>query len=78
MFFLNTYEKHTLPAMDIVYWGTGLRRDQSGETLRNAFRNNWLRSFGRPRILVVDQQRSLCSGIFADKVGRDGTRLELK
>ena len=33
-------------------------RDQSGETLRNACRNNWL-------ILVVDQQRSFCSGIFA-------------
>ena len=47
-----------------------------GETLRNAYRNNWLRSYGRPRIVVVDQQRSLCSGIFADKVESDGTRLE--
>ena len=41
------------------------------------FRNNWLRSYGRPRILVVDQQRSLCSGIFTDKVESDGTRLEV-
>ena len=62
---------HTLPATSIVCWGTGLQRgiplrDQSGETLRNAYRNNWLRSYGRPRILVVDQQRSLCSGIFAE------------
>ena len=40
-------------------------------------RINWLRSYGRPRILVVDQQRSLCSGIFADKVESDGTRLEI-
>ena len=68
--------------MNIVCWGTGLQRviplrDQSGETLRNTYRNNWLRSYGRPRILVVDQQRSLCSGIFADKVESDGTRLEV-
>ena len=40
-------------------------------------RNNWLRSYGRPRILVVDQQRSLCSGIFEEKVESDGTRLEV-
>ena len=38
LFFVNTYEKHTLPAMNIVCWGTGLQRviplrDQSGETL---------------------------------------------
>ena len=82
LFFLNTYEKHTLPAMNIVCWGTGLQRviplrDQSGETLRNAYRNKWLPSYGRPRILVVDQQRSLCSGIFAEKVESDGTRLEV-
>ena len=68
--------------MSIVCWGTGLQRviplrDQSGETLRNAYRNNLLRSYGRPRILVVDQQRSLCSGIFAEKVENDGTRLEM-
>ena len=82
LFFSNTYEKHTLPAMNIVCWGTGLQRviplrDQSGETLRNANRNNWLLSYGRPRILVVDQQRSLCSGIFAEKDESDGTRLEV-
>ena len=74
LFFLNTNEKHTLSAMNVVCWGTGLQRvvplrDQLGETLRDAYRNNWLRSYGRPRILVVDQQRSLCSGIFAEKVG---------
>ena len=81
LFFLNTYEKHTLPAMNIVCWGTGLQRviplrDQSGETLRNADRNNRLRSYGRPHILVVDQLRSLCSGIFAEKVEKrwDETR----
>ena len=45
--------------------------------MRNAYRNNWLRSHGRPRILVVDQQRSLCSGIFAEEVESDGTRLEV-
>ena len=82
LFFLNTDEKHTLLAMNIVCWCTGLQRvipsrDQSGETLRNAYRNNWLRSYGTPRILVVDQQRSLCSGIFAEKVESDGTRLEV-
>ena len=68
--------------MNIVCWSIGLQRvislrDQSGETLRNAYRNYWLRSYGRPRILVVDQQRSLCSGIFAEKVESDGTRLEV-
>ena len=57
LFFLNTYEKHTLPAMNIVCWSTGLQRvvplrDQSGETLRTAYRNIWLRSCGKPRILV--------------------------
>ena len=36
LFFLNTYEKHTLPAMNIVCWDTGLQRvipmrDQSGK-----------------------------------------------
>ena len=82
LFFFSAYEKHTLPAMNIVCWSTGLQRvfllrDQSGETLRNACRNIWLRSYGRPRILVVDQQRSLCSGIFAEKVESDGTRLEM-
>ena len=45
--------------------------------MRNAYRNNWLRSYGRPRILVVDQQRNLCSGIFAEKVESDVTRLEV-
>ena len=45
---LNTYEKHTLPAMNFVCWGTSLQRvfllrDQSGETLRDAYRNCWLR-----------------------------------
>ena len=81
LFFLNTYEKHTLPAMNIVCWSTGLQRvillrDQSGEILKNAYRNNWLRLCGRPRILVVDQQRSLCSGISAGKSGKrwDKTR----
>ena len=82
LFFPNTYEKHTLPAMNIVCWGTGLQRvvplrDQSGEILRNAYRNYWLRFFGRARILVVDQQRSFCAGIFAEKVESDGTRLEV-
>ena len=38
---------------------------------------HWLRSYGRPRILVVDQQRSTCSGILAEKVESDGTRLEV-
>ena len=80
--FSQTRTKHTLPTMNIVCWSTGLQRviplrDQSGETLRNAYRNNWLRSYGRPRILVVDQQRSLCSGSFAEKVDNDGTRLEV-
>ena len=31
----------------------------------------------KARILVVDQQRSLYSGIFAEKVQNDGTRLEV-
>ena len=83
LFFLNTYKKHTLPAMNIVCWCTGLQcvvplRDQSGETLRNAYRNKWLRSHGRPRILVVDHQHSFCSGIFADKVESDGTYITLR
>ena len=64
LFFLNTYEKHTLPAMNIVCWSTGLQRviplrDQPGETLRNAYRNNLLRSCGTPRILVVDPAAQL-------------------
>ena len=48
-----------------------------GRNLRNAYRNSWLRSYGRPRILVVDQQRSLCFGIFAEKVESDGTRMKV-
>ena len=43
----------------------------------NVHGNTWLRSYGRPRILVVDQQRSLCSGIFPERVESDGTRLEV-
>ena len=40
LFSLSTYEKHTLPAMNIVCRGTGLQRpaslrDQSGETFEN-------------------------------------------
>ena len=81
LFFLNTYEKHTLPAMKMVFWCACLQRDiplrgQSGETLRKRT-GKWLRPYGRPRILVVDQQRSLCSSIFVEKVGSDGTRLEV-
>ena len=45
--------------------------------MRNGYRNNWLRPYGRPRIVVVDQQRSLCSVIFDEKVESDGTRLEV-
>ena len=78
LLFFNTYEKHALPAMNIVCWCTGLQRviplrDQSGETLRTAYRNNWLRSLARPRI----QQRRMCLGIFAENVESDGTRLEV-
>ena len=76
LFFSNTYEKHTLPAMNMVCWGTGLQR-VFPPIGRDAYRNYWLRSFGRPRILAVDQQRSLCPGIFAEKVESDGTRLEV-
>ena len=69
LFFLNTYEKHNILAMNIQCCGTGMQRvvplrDQSGDTLRTALRNSWLRSYGRPRMLVVDQQRTLCTGIF--------------
>ena len=40
LFILDTYERHTLPAMNIVCWGTGLQRvvplrDQSGETFED-------------------------------------------
>ena len=68
--------------MNIVCWGTGLQRvvplrDQSKETLRTADRNKWLRSYGRHRILVVDLQRNLCTGIFAEKIESNGTRLEV-
>ena len=68
--------------MNIVCWSTGLQRvvrlrDQSGKTLRTACSNNWLRSYGRLRILVVDQQRNLCSRIFTKRVESDGTRLEV-
>ena len=82
LFFLNTNEKHTLPAMDIVCWGTGLQRvislrDQSGVTLRNAHRNNWLPSYGRPRILVVDQHAARALAYLRKKVESDGTRLEV-
>ena len=40
LFFLNTYEKHKLPAMNIVCWSTGLQRvvllrDQSRETFED-------------------------------------------
>ena len=44
LFFRNTFERHTKPAMNIVCWSTGLRRavplrDKSGETMRTACRN---------------------------------------
>ena len=46
LFFLNTYAKHTLLAINIVCWSIGLQRvillrDQSGAFLKNAYRNNW-------------------------------------
>ena len=84
MFFLKKERKaHVACHMNIVCWSAGLQRvvllrDQSGETLlRNAYRNNWLQSYGRPHILVVGQQRSLCSGVLVLKVESDGTRLEV-
>ena len=47
-FFLNTNAKHTLPAMNIVCWDTGLQRVVP---LRDACRDTWLRSYGRPASL---------------------------
>ena len=68
--------------MNIVCWRTGLQRvvplrDPSGENLRTAYRNTWLRSYGRPRILADDRQRSVCTGTLAEKIESDGTRLEV-
>ena len=72
LFYLNTYEKHTLLAINIVCWSTGLQcvvplRDQSGETLRNAYRNKWSRSYGRPASLSLTSNVALCSGVFLEK-----------
>ena len=67
LFFLNTYEKTHFACHQhrvLGHWSA-------------THTENLLRSYGRPRLLVVDQQRSLCSGIFAEKVESDGTRLEV-
>ena len=84
LFFLNTYEKHTLPAMNIVCWGTGLQRvihlrDQSGETLRNAYRNNWFRSYGRPASLLSTSSAASAQAFSRKKwkaMGRDWSDFE--
>ena len=76
LFFLNTYEKHTLPAMNIACWGTGLQRvillrDQSGETLRNAHRNNLvavIRKASHPRC------RSAAQPVLRHFRGKSGKR----
>ena len=76
LFFSNTYERHNLPAMNIMCWSTGLQRvvshleDRKKKTIGCDHTED-------PCILVVDQQRSLCPGIFAEKVESDGTRLEV-
>ena len=69
----HSYEKHILPAMNIVCWGAGFQRVvlPSRPVGRNfddrVQKHNWLRSNGKRRILVVDQQRNLCTGTFAEK-----------
>ena len=50
--------------MNIVCWGTGLQRVIPMRDQSG-------------ETLVVDRQRSLCSGIFADKVESDGTGLQV-
>ena len=79
LFFLNTYDKHTLPAMNIVCWGTGLQRvvplrDQSGENLRHTETIGCDHTEGPASL---SSTTSLCSGTFAEKVESDGTRLEV-
>ena len=77
LFFSNTHEKHTLPVMRSVCWSTELQRvvplpDQSGETFEDRLKKQWAAIIRRPGILVVDQQRSICTSIFAEKFGSDG------
>ena len=71
-------KKHNLPAMNIVCWCTGLQRvapfETSRETLRTAY--IWLRSYGSPASLCRSAAQ-LVTGIFAEKVESNGTRLEV-
>ena len=67
--------------LNIVCWGTGHQwglplRGQSAADVRPAYRL-WTRAYGRPRILVLDQQRSLATGEFPEAVEADGTRVEV-
>ena len=77
LFFLNTYEKHTLPAISSVCWGTGLQRvvllrDHSRETFEDRKKNQLAAIIRISGIIVVDQLRSICTGIFAEKFESDG------
>ena len=70
------------PAVNMLCWGTDRQivvplANQSGEALREAYRRHWLRPYGRPRVLVVDQQLSICTGHFAERAEAYGTRLEV-
>ena len=81
LFFLNTYEKHTLPAMNIVCWCTGLQRvfllrDQSGETLRDVYRNYWLRSYEDLASLLSTSSAACVQGFLRRKLKAMGPDLK--
>ena len=62
----------------LVYWIAAycFSSRPVGRNSEECIQKKWLRSYGRPRILVVDRHRRLRSGIFAEEVQRDCTRLK--
>ena len=82
MIFIRGYGGAMRPALNIVCWGTDHQivipvRTQSGEELRNAYRRHWVRCYGRPRALIVDQHPSFSMGPFAERAEAEGTRVEV-
>ena len=58
--------------LDMVDWGTGRQvvvriPDREIGTLRDFYRPYWLRPYGRPKVLVSDQEKGILRGVFADR-----------
>ena len=79
---MDGQEEMKVPILNIICWGTDLQMcvritQEDGTTLRKAYRETWLRHYGKPRVLVLDQGRNFSKGIFPERAEADGSTLQI-